>query len=168
MTKEEVQNFMRKQPNRQVRKYGGSNSYTAPFARFEYQFDIMDMVSLVKDPEADIKVKDGEMRYALVVIDIFSKLANDVPMESKNSPSILNALKESFMKMGTPMSVYTDDDGVFKSVMGQFLKDEGTKHITTLTPANVAERFIRAIKNMIHGRVGFKHQALIHWVITKR
>ena len=64
ITKEDVDKFMRQQPNKQVKKYRGSNSYTAPFARFEYQFDIMDMISLVKEPEADIKVNKGEMRYA--------------------------------------------------------------------------------------------------------
>ena len=42
---------MRKQPNKQIRKYIGSNSYTAPFARFEYQIDIMDMKPIAKEPE---------------------------------------------------------------------------------------------------------------------
>ena len=50
ITKEDVDDFLRQQPNRQVKKYSGSNSYTAPFARFESQKDITDMVSLVKDP----------------------------------------------------------------------------------------------------------------------
>ena len=43
----DVENFMRKQPNKQIRKHRGSNSYTAPFARFEYQIDIMDMKPLL-------------------------------------------------------------------------------------------------------------------------
>ena len=45
----DVETFMRKQPNKQIRKYRGSNSYTAPFARFEYQIDIMDMKPLRKN-----------------------------------------------------------------------------------------------------------------------
>ena len=40
---------MAKQPNKQIRKYRGYNSYTAPFARFEYKMDIMDMVPLTKN-----------------------------------------------------------------------------------------------------------------------
>ena len=111
---------MREQPNKQVKKYRGSNSYTAPFARFEYQIDIMDMVSLVKNPEAKIPIEKGALRYALVVIDIFSKLANVVPMANRDSSSVLSALKESFKKMGFPMSVYSDDDGAFKSVVKEF------------------------------------------------
>ena len=157
ITKEDVEKFMRQQPNRQVKKYSGSNSYTAPFARFEYQIDIMDMISLVKDPEAKIPVKKGELRYGLVVIDIFSKLANVVPMKDRNSPSVLSALKESFKKMGSPMSIYSDDDGAFQSVVKEYLDNEDIKKITTLTHANVAERFIRTIKNMIHDRVRFNN-----------
>jgi len=68
----DVENFMRKQPNKQIRKYRGSNSYTAPFAMFEYQIDIMDMKPLTKVPEVKVPVKNGEPRYAMVVIDIFS------------------------------------------------------------------------------------------------
>lgn len=153
ITKDDVDKFMRAQPNKQVKKYRGSNSYTAPFARFEYQIDIMDMVSLVKEPEKEIPMKEDVPRYALVVIDIFSKLANVVPMKNRDSPSVLSALKESFKKMGYPMSVYSDDDGAFKSVVKQFLDGEGINQIITLTHANVAERFIRTIKNMIHDRV---------------
>ena len=159
ITQDDIDKFMRKQPNKQVKKYRGSNSYTAPFARFEYQIDIMDMVSLVKNPEAKIPVKKDEMRYGLVVIDIFSKLANVVPTKERNSPSVLEALKESFEKMGSPMSIYSDDDGAFASVVKQYLDAEGIKQIRTLTHANVAERFIRNIKNMIHDRVRFNQQS---------
>ncbi len=155
----DVQNWMTKQPNKQIRRYRGSNSYTAPFARFEYQIDIMDMIPLTKEPEVKIPKKKSEPRYALVVIDIFSKLANVVPMKNKDGESVLKALKESFDKMGFPMSIYSDDDGAFKSVVGEFFKDEGINHIITLTHANVVERFIRTMKNMIHDRVRFNKSA---------
>ena len=75
ITREDVENFMRKQPNKQVKRYRGSNSYTAPFARFEYQIDIMDMIPLTKEPETKIEVKDDQPRYALVVIDIFQQIS---------------------------------------------------------------------------------------------
>ena len=38
-------------------------------------------------------------------------------MKDRNSPSVLSALKESFKKMGSPMSIYSDDDGDFQSVV---------------------------------------------------
>ena len=57
--------------------------------------------------------------------------------------------------MGYPISVYSDDDGAFKSKVKEFFNDNGINHITTLTHANVAERFIRTLKNQIHDRVRF-------------
>ena len=114
ITRVDVSNFMKKQPNKQIRNYRGSNSYTAPFSRFEYQIDIMDMVPLTRDPETKIPREKTEPRYALVVIDIFSKLANAVPMENKDGVSVLPALKQSFKKMGYPMSIYSDERRCFQ------------------------------------------------------
>ena len=155
ITLEDVKQFMRKQPNKQIKGYRGSNSYTAPFARFEYQIEIMVMAPLSKNPEVKIEPTKKEPRYALVVIDIFSKYADVIPMKENNSESVLQALKEAFKKMGFPMSIYSDNDGAFQSVVKKFFEDEGIEHIVTQTHANVAERFIRTIKNMIHDRVRF-------------
>jgi len=57
--------------------------------------------------------------------------------------------------MGYPISVYSDDDGAFKSKVKYFFNDNAINHIITLTHANVAERFIRTLKNQIHDRVRF-------------
>ena len=155
INKVDVDNFMRKQSNKQIRKYRVSNSYTAPFARFEYQIDIMDMKPLTKEPEVAVPIKNSEPRYGLVVIDIFSKLANVVPMKEKSGPITLSAMKESFNKMGFPMSVCSDNDRAFQAGVKHFFEKEGITHVVTLTHANVVERFIRTMKNMIHDRVRF-------------
>ena len=70
---------------------------------FEYQIDIMDMKPLTKVLEVKVPVKNGEPR--MVVIDIFSKLANVIHMKEKSGPNALSALKETF-KMGFLMSIY--------------------------------------------------------------
>ena len=155
ITRVDVETFMKKQPNKQIRGYRGYNSFTAPFSRWEYQIDIMHMKPLTKVPEAKIPMKNGEPPYALVVIDIFSKMGDVIPMKNRDGVSVLPALKESFKKMGFPMSIYSDDDGAFQTVVSKFFKDEGINHIITRTHANVAERFIRTLKNMIHDRVRF-------------
>lgn len=54
--------------------------------------------------------------------------------------------------MGYPISVYSDDDGAFKSKVKQLFDSEGINHIVTLTHANVVERFIRTLKNGIHDK----------------
>ena len=47
--------------------------------------------------------------------------------------------------MGYPSSIYSDDDGSFKGPVKEFFKAENINHITTLTHANIAERFIRKV-----------------------
>ena len=47
------------------------------------------------------KIKqEGEERYALIVIDAFSRFAYIHPMENKNSEDVLKALKATFQVMG--------------------------------------------------------------------
>ena len=138
ITLEDVQKWMKQQPNKQRKAYRGSNSYTAPFARYEYQIDIMDMVNLQNS--------DNQPRYAIVVIDLFSKLGDAIPMNNKDSNSVYDALLIIFKKMGYPISVYSDDDGAFKSKVKEFFDGEGINHIVTLTHANVVERYIRTLK----------------------
>ena len=148
ITLDDVKNFLKKQPNKQSKDYRGTNSYIAPFARYEYQIDIMHMTPLAK-------VKDVP-QYALVVIDIFSTLADVVPIEERDGEYVLKALRASLKKMGYPMSVYADDDDATSQVQ-DILSSEGIKHIITKTHANAAERFIRTMKNEIHDRVKFNN-----------
>ena len=72
--------------------------------------------------------------------------------------------------MGYPMSIYSDDDGAFKSKVKELFDGEGINHIITLTHANVVERFIRTLKNGIHDRVRFtnsKWEDMLKIVINK-
>jgi hypothetical protein len=163
ITLDDVNKWMSKQPNKQRKPYRGQgNSYVAPFARFEYQIDIMDMVSL--------QTQNNQPRYALVVIDIFSKLGDAQPLHNKDSISVYDALVIIFKKMGYPMSIYSDDDGAFKSKVKTFFDGEGINHIVTSTHANVAERWIRTLKNGIHDRVRFtkgKWEDMLKIVVNK-
>ena len=162
ITLDDVQKLMKQQPNKQRKGYRGSNSYTAPFARFQYQIDIMDMVNLQKS--------ESQPRYALVVIDIFSKLGGAQAMNNKDSNSVYDALLNIFKIMGYPMSVYSDDDPAFKAEVKELFNSEGINHLTTLTHANVAERFIRNLKMGIHDRVRFTNgnwEDMLKYVINK-
>ena len=90
ITYEDVRKWMNHQPNKQRKAYRNSNSYVAPYARYEYQIDIMDMVPLATSPNIP--------RYGLVCIDIFSKLGYVEPMINKDSISVYNALIKMFEK----------------------------------------------------------------------
>ena len=100
-------------------------------------------------------MRNTEPPYALVVIDIFSKMGDVIPMKNRDGETVLPALKQSFKKMGFPMSIYSDDDGAFQAVVSKLFNYEAINHIITRTHANVVERFIRTLKNMIHDRVRF-------------
>ena len=65
ITYEDVRKWMNHQPNKQRKAYRNSNSYVAPYARFEYQMDIMDMAPLATSPNIP--------GYGSVCIDIFRK-----------------------------------------------------------------------------------------------
>ena len=162
ITYEDVKRFLTKQPNKQIKGYSKFNSFVAPFPRYEYQIDIMDMVDLQKD--------ETQPRYAIVVIDIFSKYGYVEAMVNKNSISVLKGLKTAFDKMGYPNNIYSDDDGAFMSNVKDFLDKEGINKITTKTHANVVERFIRTLKSKIHDRVRFtkgKWEDMIPYVLKQ-
>ena len=84
---EYVKSWIKTQPNKQRKGYKGYNSYKAPFPRFEYQIDIMGMSYLKQS---------NQPRYALAVIDIFSKYGDVQPMNNTDSNSVYEALLKQF------------------------------------------------------------------------
>ena len=109
------------------------------------------MISIMKDIGIDV---DDQPRYGLLCIDIFSKKSHVVPMENKDGDTVYSAFMECFKVLGQPLSIYTDEEGSFKSrKLQDFFKGEGIEHIITLTHANQAERLIRTVKRMIADRV---------------
>ena len=116
VTLEEVKNFMKKQPNKQIKGYQNYNSYLVPYVRAEFQIDIMDMNKFKQE---------GEERYGLIVIDAFSRCAYIHPMGNKNSEDVLRALKATFKVMGEPMEIFSDEDTAFLSVVKKYLDGLG-------------------------------------------
>ena len=124
--------------------YRGFNSYIGDKAQQEYQADLF----FFNEPNIEYKV-------GLLLVDTFSKFCTVVPMKSKLPPDVLEGFKEGIEKMkGKPGTIYSDSEGAFVSnVVQQYFKDEGIRHLTTLTHAPVAERTIRTIKDMIYKRM---------------
>ena len=151
ITLDEVRGWLKKQPIKQEKGYSKYNSYSAPFARYEFQLDIMDMISLMKSTgTSDL----NSPRYGLICIDIFSKKLHIEPMKERDGEITYKAILQCFKILGHPMSIYTDDDGAFNSnKLQDYLKGEGIRSIITLTHANVAERAIRTVKKMLGDRI---------------
>ena len=123
ITLDMVSTWMRAQPNKQTRNHKNYNSYTAPFPKYEFQIDLMDVTSLLRDVGSEIK---GQLRYGLICIDIFSKKCHIVPIENKDGDDVFKAVMECFKVLGQPLSIYSDDEGALNSKKLQtFFREEG-------------------------------------------
>ena len=89
------------------------------------------------------------------MIDIFTKFINIIPIKSKTIPELSEGIKTIISKMGKPESIYSDNEGSWSlgTEIDKYFKDEGIKHIITLSHAAFAERAIRTIKGEIYKRV---------------
>ena len=100
ITLDMVSTWMRAQPNKQTRNYKNYNSYTAPFPKYEFQIDLMDVTSLLRDVGSEIK---GQLRYGLICIDIFSKKCHIVSSRIK---MVMTCLKQSWSVSRYWVSLY--------------------------------------------------------------
>ena len=108
ITLEMVSKWMRAQPNKQTRNYKNYNSYTAPFPKYEFQIDLMDVSSLLRD----VGVAKGEQpKFGMVCIDFFSKKLHVVRMKTNDTVRVYDALLECFNVLGQPLMIYSDDEG---------------------------------------------------------
>ena len=123
----------------------GYNSFIASEPKQEYQCDLFFMNYL----------NDPEFSKGLLMVDIFTKFVSIIPINSRTANTLLDAMKESMLKMGgTPQTLYTDDEGGLRDQLIQnYLKDQNIRHIVTRSHAAVAERTIRTIKAMIEKRL---------------
>ena len=123
----------------------GYNSYVADHRFQEYQIDLFFMNDL----------KDQKYNVGMLMVDIFTKYTEVIPIKDKSEGSILSALMEGFNKMGgPPESVYSDDEPALSAkYTQQFFKEKNIIFITTRTHAGVAERQIRTIKDMLYKRI---------------
>ena len=154
ITLEYVRTWMRNSP---TNKQGTIKNTTLTLVRFRdksISMNIMDVISLLRDVGIDEKESKKQPRYGLVCIDIFSKKGHVIPMRERDGDTVYDAFLESFKVMGQPLSIYSDDDGSFKSKKLQdYFSGEGITHTITLTHANQAERFIRTVKKMLADRL---------------
>ncbi len=51
----------------------------------------------------------------LLMVDIFTKFINVIPIKTKTIPEILEAIKTVIGKMGKPESIYTDNEGAWSA-----------------------------------------------------
>lgn len=102
-------------------------------------------------------------------MDIFSKYATVIPINSKQPADVLAGLMEGIQKMsGKPEMIYSDEEGSLNSGdILEYLKEQKIElHRAKGHPA-FAERFIKTFKDMLFKRVDAdkaKEKQNIQWV----
>ena len=131
----------------QKKQLRGMNSFIAHRPKREYQMDLF-FISKKDFPKE-------QYVGGLLMVDIFTKYINIIPIKTKTIPEILEAIKTVLAKMGKPESIYTDNEGAWSlgTEIDKYFKDNDINHIITLSHAAVAERSIRTIKSEIYKRV---------------
>ena len=144
---QDVKGYLAKRGDTQVKsKPKGSNSFVSPGAKFEVEINIVCI--LARD--------SGEgVRYGLVAIDNFTKIAEVTPIKNRQPTELISALKSIFQSMGEPKQLYSDEESSFRAkVFFRFINENDIKHIQTSTHAPSAERFIRTFKDNLY-KVGW-------------
>jgi transposase InsO family protein len=111
---------------------------------------------------------NNNSRYGLAVIDVFTKKAAIVLLQKKDQPSILEAVKTAFERMGIPETVYADEGSEFISAgFKNYLNENGVTLIITYSHAPFIERFNRTIKEMMDKYLQSKETKDIASVLDK-
>ena len=129
----------------QTKQQKGYNSFVAHKPYEEFQVDLFFMNDL----------PDQKYNVAMLMVDIFTKYTEVIPIKDKTEGSILSALMEGFNKMGgKPETVYSDDEPALSSTYTKkFFAEQGIRFLITRSHAGVAERQIRTIKDMLCKRM---------------
>ena len=93
-------------------------------------------------------------RYALVIMDYFSKYVRIYPMQDQKTESILEGLLDWVYELGVPGRIHSDQGRQFESNMFQSLCQKLGIHKTRTTPYHpesdgMVERFNRTLKDMV-------------------
>ena len=150
--------------NRLVKKTKprGSNSSIAQEPHQEYQCDLLfwpkPRSSELQRTRATWR---GEQKIwskhtnAIIIVDIFTKFTQVVPLKSKSIPDVIEGMKQCLKLMRKPpKSMYMDSEGAFVSKeMKEYFESIHIEYFFTLGHAPVAERQIRTVKELLYRRI---------------
>ena len=144
ITLTDVKEWFNKNINRKT-QLKGYNSFINDKAYDEYEVDLLFFKNQITN----------KMEIGLVMLDIFSKYALVIPIESKETPDVIAGIMEGINKMGhIPKIIYADQEKALDSkLFEQYCKDNNIRVILTKTHAWAVERFIRTIKDKLNKRI---------------
>ena len=100
-------------------------------------------------------MNEHKFKIGCVCIDVFSKYAVVVPIQTKNGDSIASGILDWFKLMGKqPEILYTDDEAAISAyAMIEYYEEKHVRHYVTRNHAAFAERFIGTFKDMLCKRI---------------
>ena len=118
----------------------------------------MDLFFLPEQPAPNI---------GLAMIDIYTKHAAIVPLDSKQPLDVGVGVDEAIEAMGKkPHILYTDDEGSFSSqVLKTYLTNAKINHIISRSHPHFIERYLRTFKNLLQQRLEDTDK---HWTSDDR
>lgn len=118
-----------------------------------WAMDLAEMESSTEGFKGGKKQKKGEgYHYILVVVDVFSRFVTCVPLKTKQTKEVMDALKGVINKEGKPQEIIADRGSEFVNKdITKFFTDNGIAlvHLNGPSKASHAERFIRTLKKSI-------------------
>ena len=110
--------------------------------------------------------RNAPRRYGLLLVDIFTKFVDVVPMVDNRAPTVITALKKAIANMGgRPQTIFSDGEGALSTIdLKKYLETERIRLLQTRSHAAYAERHIRTIKDMLFKRLEFKKLEPAKWV----
>jgi hypothetical protein len=162
VTYEDVREWKSKQTFGQKLKPYGNNSFIAQEPYQEYQCDLFfwpkPRSSELQRTRATWRGEQtlwSKTTNALLMVDIFTKFTQVVPLKSKSIPDVIEGMKQWLKLMRrTPKSMYMDSEGAFVSKeMKEYFESINIEYFYTKGHAPVAERQIRTVKELLYRRI---------------
>lgn len=124
-----------------------------------WQIDLVEMIPYSRENKG--------FKYILTVIDIFSKYAYALPIKSKNSSNVMEAMKIIIEKsrFGSPKNIHSDQGKeFFNKEFNKLMSQNKINHYHTYSKikASIVERFNRTLKNKIWPT--FNLQGNYNWI----
>jgi len=132
---------------------------TAPFTtggKFPFETISFDHIGpFVEDPEGN--------KYALVIIDIFSRFVDVYPVPDTKAETTVKALLQHMGRFGTPSHIRTDGGSDYRGhVMAQFIRELGTSHTISLADSHeengIVERANKEINRWVRDLIYDKYK----------
>jgi hypothetical protein len=147
ITHKDVVDFLKRQYtyqiNKNTRRPSEYTSWYAPYIRYQYQIDILDL--------GERYISD-KYRYILTCVDVYSRYAQARPMIERSAPNILTNLQDIWNNMGVPERLTADHEFEAGVLVDYFQQNSVTVVFSDPKQINknaIVERFHRTLRLLL-------------------